>query len=259
MRPIARFIRSILPVPVRRAIQRTGRFFGTGLDTAPDFPCLAGSLQTLRAMGIQPGFCVDVGAYHGEWTQQFRTCFPESKILMVEAQEPKRSILQQTIASAPHDITLEIALLGPTDGETVDFTEMETGSSVFAEASPYARQTVQRTTCRLDTILSRGSHPKVDFLKLDVQGYELHVLRGAPEALRQTTAVLMETSLVPTNTGCPLFAEVIAFMDVAGFRLFDFCSQVRRKDGVLWQTDLLFLRHNSPILPDATLTRDNWR
>jgi hypothetical protein len=56
----------------------------------------------------------------------------------------------------------------------------------------------------------------------------------------------------------PTFAEVIAFLDRAGFQLFNFCSQVRRTDGVLWQTDLLFLRAGSRHAPEPRLTRENW-
>lgn len=258
MRPVARFIRSLTPVPLRRFIQRTGNFFGAGLDTAPVFPSQEGSLQTLQTMGFKPRFCVDVGAYHGEWTNMVRRYFPGTNVLMIEAQDGKRPALDQIIASAPGEISLEMALLGAADGEPVSFTEMETGSSVFAESSPYSRNVVQKHTRRLDSILATGHFPKVDFLKLDVQGYELQVLRGAPECLRQSTAVLMEASLLPVNDGCPLIGEVIAFMDSAGFRVFDFCSQIRRKDGVLWQTDLLFLRKDSPILPAARLNSENW-
>jgi hypothetical protein len=135
---------------------------------------------------------------------------------------------------------------------------METGSSVFAETSPYQRTTVQKTARSLDGILATGTHPVANFLKLDVQGYEVEVLKGASRALSQVEAVLMETSLVPINAGCPSFAEVVGFMAAAGFQLFDFCSQVRRTDGVLWQTDLLFLRRNSSFSPEPRLTHDNW-
>lgn len=255
---VARRIRSRTPIPLRKAIHRTGEYFGAGLPTPPQFPSMEESLKTLHHLGLNPRFCVDVGAYQGEWTKVFKSIFPASKVFMVEAQEAKRSFLQEIVEHYPTEISMEIALLGSSGGQIVEFTEMESGSSVFAETSPYTRNTVKRTTSRLDTLLTDGKYPNVDFLKLDVQGYELQILEGSPTALAQATAVLMEASLVPTNNGCPLIAEVIAYMNQAGFRLFDFCSQIRRKDSVLWQTDLLFLRADSAILPTATLTHDNW-
>src|SRR5438105_15588252 len=110
----------------------------------------------------------------------------------------------------------------------------------------------------LDNIVADATLPRVNFLKLDVQCFELEVLKGASSILKQAEVVLLEVSLVPINAGCPLFAEVIAALDRNGFQLFDFCSQVRRTDGVLWQTDLLFLRQGSRYLPEPRLTKENW-
>lgn len=254
---VAYFLRSLTPAPVREGLARAGQFIAAGLPHDPNFPSVYRSLNVLARLGFRPNFCVDVGAYHGEWTKIFKSVFPGTRIFMVEAQEAKRPILER-VAAGFGDVSMEIALLGPREGEQVRFHEMETGSSVFAESSPYQRKTTERTTRTLDGIVSAAALPRVDFLKLDVQGYELEVLKGAPRILQQAEAVLMETSLVPVNAGCPPFAEVIASMATAGFRLFDFCSQVRRTDGVLWQTDLLFLREGSPFLPDPQLTKENW-
>lgn len=243
---------------LRQLIGRTGHFFGSGLDMGVGVPSIEGSLRTLHRLGFRPAFCIDVGAYQGEWTTLFRSIFLHSKVLMVEAQEAQRPVLQQVRSHHPDEISMAISLLGSADGHRVAFSEMATGSSVFPESSPYLRSTVTKTTQRLDSLLLAGRYPSVDFLKLDVQGYELEVLKGAPAALSQSTAVLLEASLMPVNRGCPLVAEIIAFMAHSRFRLFDFCSQIRRRDGVLWQTDLLFLREASSFLPEPALTHDNW-
>jgi FkbM family methyltransferase len=262
MRKVARFVRSATPIPVRRRIRRAGDYFGYGLD-APEFadggfPSIDNALRTVRWLGLDPQFAVDAGAYHGDWTKLFKAVFPDSRVLMIEAQDAKRPLLDQFAAQYGGDVRVETALLGAADGRSVPFVEMETGSSVFEERSPFERRFVNKTMQRLDTILAAGGYPRVDFLKLDVQGYELQVLEGAPVALAQASAVLLESSLLPVNTGCPLIADVMQFMDRAGFRLFDFCSQIRRKDGVLWQTDLLFLRKESPACPAPIIDARNW-
>ncbi len=251
-------LREITPPAIRRRILRAGEFFGAGMETGQVFPSVLGGLQTLRGLGLRPSSCIDIGAYHGEWATLFREVFSEARVLMVEAQEARRPALEKVMAAHRGMIRLENALLGAEDGREVVFTEMGTGSSVFAEASPYERNAVSKTTVRLDTLLERRGDPAPDFLKLDVQGYELEILRGAPKTLAGAEAVLLEASLMSVNAGCPLIGEVMAFMGTAGFRLFDFCSQLRRKDGVLWQTDLLFLRAGSAVLPKPELTRENW-
>jgi len=221
------------------------------------FPSVEGALDCLRSRGFAPAFAVDIGAYHGEWTALWKRIFPDCGVLMVEAQQSKEPRLRETVQRLGPSIDYRIALLGPTTGQRVRFVEMESGSSVLEEHSRYERRETFRSTQALDDLLA-GEPRTVDFLKLDVQGYELEVLRGASRRLGQAQAVIMETSLVPINEGCPLIAEVIAFMDAQGLRLADFCSQIRRRDGVLWATDLLFIRADSGLLPAAELTSENW-
>ncbi len=260
LRRMAASIRGVLPYGVRKQIQRAGRFFAPprlrGLE-GMTFPSIEGALWCLRRRGFEPCFAVDVGAYHGEWTTLFRSIFPQTSVLMVEAQEQKREMLQSACRRLGPSVDFRIALLGATSGQKVRFVEMETGSSVYEERSDYSRNALEKATITLDDLLTVDSHP-VDFLKLDVQGYELEVLRGAARSLGQAQAVLMEASLVPVNQGSPLVADVIAFMDENEFRLVDFCSQIRWRNGVLWQTDLLFVRASSEWIPEPRLTRDNW-
>jgi len=254
VKDLATRAKAVMPMPVRRAIGRTGLFFGTDLH----YPNMALSLRNIGRLGFQPRFTVDVGAYEGEWTTLCRTAFPETAILMVEAQPGKVERLRSIAASLGGDIELVSALLGPEDGLQVAFQEMETGSSVFPESSEKPRQARTMNTRRLDSVLQERGAPPVDFLKLDVQGYELEVLKGAPRALAQAEVVLMEVSLLPVNAGAPPFEEFIAFMDRADFRAFDMCGQGRRRDGVLWQVDLMFLRKGSRLAPTPSIDHTNW-
>jgi FkbM family methyltransferase len=244
-------IKSLVPVPLRRFAGRAGRFLTRDLET--EFPSIPASLGVLKKLGFEPKAAIDVGAYHGEWSAMFKSLFPGATMLMIEAQESKRQALEAA-ARRLQPCSMEIALLGPEDGKTVTFCEMETGSSVYEEASGCARNYATRELITLDTLLK--NHPRfqsADILKLDTQGYELEILKGCPALLRAVPVVLMETSLLPVNKGAPLIHEVLAIMSAHGFRLFDFCSQIRRTDGVLWQTDLLFVSERSPCLPEPRI------
>jgi FkbM family methyltransferase len=244
-------VRDWTPLFLRRFLQRLANFFAIKTEA---FPSIEASLQTLKQHGFNPQYCIDIGAYTGTWTAMFKDIFPDSKVLMIEAQEGKRADLESILKLFNKSVSYEIALLAAEHDKAVRFHEMETGSSVFEESSSIERTTKEVKTETLDSLLKRHSaFTKPCFLKLDTQGYELEILKGAEKTLPHVQAILLEASLLPINSGCPLIAEVIRFLDEKGFQLFDFCSQVRRNDQVLWQTDLLFLNCTSKFLPDPKL------
>lgn len=235
-------LRDRLPMSARRPIERAARFWQT-------FPDMTASFGVLASWGYRPGFVVDVGAYEGEWTRLFRRTFPEARSLMVEPLPAKQVLLAAQCSRSPGRTRLSGELLGATDGAPVEFFEMETGSSVLPELGDVPRTVVTREITRLDTVLeSHADWGSPDFLKLDVQGFELEVLKGATRCVEGCDFVLLETSLLPYNDGAPLLAEVVAHLAGLDFTAIDFCSQLRRGDGALVQTDLLLLNQASPLV-----------
>lgn len=79
-------------------------------------------------------------------------------------------------------------------------------------------------------------------LKIDVQGGELDVLRGAGESLSQVDEILVEASFVELYEGQPLTTELICYLRDRGFRLADVHGLVRGKGGNALQGDFLFCR-----------------
>ena len=256
-------VKNITPNSLRNFLIRLGRFYSLEnqrKNSFHQFPSQKGAFCTLKELGWNPQRCIDVGAYNGEWTRMFISIFPDAKVLMIEAQEGKKEILKNAISAIKkNNLEFEICLVGANDGKEVSFIEMGTGSSVYEESSYYKRTKTNKKLIRLDTLLE--NYP--DFiasnaLKIDTQGYELEVLKGCPLLLKNLEVVLLEVSLVEINKRTPLFSEVVSFMACSGFKLFDFCSQIRRKDGVLWQTDLMWIRDDGKIEIPAELNEQNW-
>src|ERR1700730_7605753 len=88
------------------------------------------------------------------------------------------------------------------------------------------------------------------FLKLDAQGGELDVLKGAPRALDRTSIVLLEASVVEYIPGTPRIADVISFMRGCRFLLVDIWD-LKRIGSMLSQVDLLFTRCRSILEDEA--------
>jgi FkbM family methyltransferase len=213
-------------------------------------PDIEWSLRNARDNGFSPAKVIDVGAYKGEWAHMTHRIFPTAKILMVEPQRNKQGKLA-SLTALTSEIEYKTALLGAEDGKEVSFYLNETVSSVLTEVASEPPQEEERTTVTLDTLTEETAFAKPDFLKLDVQGYELNVLRGARKLLdtHPPEMIQMEVSLIEVNQGAPLFAEVINVMDGLNYRLYDLTSFMRRPlDDALWQVDGLFVHADSDLV-----------
>ncbi len=93
----------------------------------------------------------------------------------------------------------------------------------FAMAS-YLEQvgSAEVETTSVDTFLERRGLEYIDFMKLDVEGAELEVLRGAENALNHSLLGLsVEVWFQEEHTGRPLFSDIDAHLRRLGFALFD--------------------------------------
>ena len=77
-------------------------------------------------------------------------------------------------------------------------------------------------TDALDNILKSDDYIKMDFLKIDVEGDELNVLKGAQSILISGIfAIQAEVRFLEFYKNSPLFPEVHTFITSKGFELFD--------------------------------------
>jgi FkbM family methyltransferase len=93
----------------------------------------------------------------------------------------------------------------------------------------------------LDSLPGHWQSARRALLKLDVQGFELGVLRGARQALRHCAFVYAECSEVPLYTGQALRTEVETFLAAHGFKVQGRYNEQLDK-GQLVQADYLFSR-----------------
>ena len=146
---------------------------------------------------------------------------------------------------------LEIAntLLGPDVAGRVKFYEGDTASSVLPDANHDNSRFRMLPMTTLDDLQAQRGFPAPDFIKLDVQGYELEVLKGAVRALASAEAVQMEINLIPIYDGAPLAHDAVGYMAERGFRVYDIGDFFRRPyDKALWQMDVIFIRASSALV-----------
>ena len=211
-------------------------------------PDMQASLERLAENGFCPNIIIDVGAYHGEWTKQCKSIYPEAAILMVEPQAAKQAGLRK-MAAHYAAVTVSESLLGAVPQDAVHFYENESVSSMLPESAKPQQPAVNHRMTTLAAITEGSPFARPDFIKLDVQGYELEILRGGEELVRAAEVLLLEVSLIEVNQGAPLLHEVVAYMQQRGFVLYDICTLIRRPlDRALWQIDALFVRTTSTLI-----------
>ena len=118
-------------------------------------------------------------------------------------------------------------------------------SDLHKNAFPYTKNTAKETVevRTLDSVLPQLQLRKNVLAKIDVQGYELDVLRGAEETLAQVDMLILETSFYELYLGQPLFEEVYRYMKEKGFSYRGNFEQVNSAvNGEVLQADAIFVR-----------------
>ena len=215
-------------------------------------PSFHWSLQNLKKKNFCPGVVIDIGAYEGLWSLDVLEVFPQAKILMIEAQESKAPFLK-AIKNQHGNVSYAISLLSSQDGVMKSFADNETASFIVKHEAPNVVYKKIKTQS-LDTLLAGMKFPFPDFLKLDVQGHELEILKGAEKSLAHSTVCLLEVSLLNLGNDDPLLSDVVSFMDNKGFQAYDISQLIRRPfDNALFQADIFFVKKDSLLIADK-----NW-
>lgn len=251
MKPyIKKFWKNAVPQSVWKRLLRTSIQLVSAEDNAKNgVMSMWWSIENLKKLGFQPKTILDVGAFKGEWTKNVKEIYPNASILLVEAQ-PERAQEISFLVKDSRNLYFESSLVGSKDDDEVIFNVLKTGSSVFKQLhkSKTQSKTVTLKTKTLDTLVEKNKLKGGYFIKLDVQGYELEVLKGASNILKETEVVLMEASLLNYNEGAPLLDEVIAYMRTIRYLPFDICEFHRKsEDGALNQLDIVFIKEDSVL------------
>lgn len=188
---------------------------------------------------------IDVGASHGQFSLFAAERFPKARILAYEplplAHADFRAVCGTLAELRGHAV-------GATSGTaTLQVSGSDDSSSLLPIGQRQMREfpgtgavdETATTVVALDDDLPELSAPIL--LKIDVQGFELEVLRGAERTLRLVDEVYVECSFVELYEGQALADEVVAFLLERGLRLAGVFHTLYRNSEAI-QADMLFRR-----------------
>ena len=208
-------------------------------------------MSNLAKQGITPNTVLDVGANVGQFSVAASKFFPKAKIHSFEPQPECVGRLSRNVKKLDNIKVYPLAL-GEYEGEIKFYVNSHNHSSSIlplAEshrvAFPEAQESEEITVdlSMLDKVLSGVDIVSPCLLKLDVQGYEVHALRGGMDTLRKVDFVILESSFKPMYKGESLFMDVVKVMQEFGFQFLRPVGWLTdpNTDEVL-QMDALFVR-----------------
>jgi FkbM family methyltransferase len=185
-------------------------------------------LDHLTPLFQETTFFVDVGASLGQYTYFASQQMKAGRIYAIEADPVRfdrlRENCQMWAAASGNQITAISAAACDQDSDLTFFTTQSNASGgLFPHAvagEPVAWHEIVVAGRKLDTLLKGGSP---DFVKIDVEGVELRVLRGAAQILKAGKArFLVELHAWKDPAGQQNPHEVISYMQSFGYGCLDF-------------------------------------
>jgi FkbM family methyltransferase len=220
----------------------------------------------------------DVGA-RGGMPEEWKKVSPRLKVLAFEPDELSAELLSKDIKS---DGAVAKVYKNAVWSEQGDYTFHMTKSGAcssllspnhnFLKNFPVSEKfninnKVEIKTDTVDCILSTQSE-EVDFLKIDVQGGTLNVLKGSDITLNSALGLNVEAEFVSMYKGESLFGEIDQYIRNKGFILIDLrptywrrsaSAEISGSKGELIYADLLYLIDPNKLRERLSILNENER
>jgi FkbM family methyltransferase len=193
-------------------------------------------LEILAQFTPPPQTIIDIGVADG--TPELYAQYSQKKFLLVEANPQYKETLQNLVENI--NAELEMVFCGAEEGtEILQLYKDGRKASKHVKRDEQPLDNVSVPVKRLDDLIVKHKFLPPYLVKIDVEGAELEVLKGAEHILPDAVAVIVETSVAPRFDDQPTFAEVVWFMHQHGFALFDIWDGAIKYNRLL-HLDLVF-------------------
>lgn len=173
-------------------------------------------LYELRELyNFNPEVIYDIGSCVLHWTKHAENVWKDSKIYLFEAFSPCEILYE--------NYEYHMGVVTDLDNKNVKFYQNELslgGNSCYKENDDKVYpedKFIEKIGMSLDTIVKNRSFIYPDLIKMDVQGSEYDILKGAKKCLENTKFLILELQSVEYNQGAPFDDYVIYYLDTIGF------------------------------------------
>ena len=250
-------LRRLLPAHVKAPLKRRLGLPETRLHS--DWSLLA-PIGPVR----RPHTILDVGAHAGWFLHCWLDWCPEATVHAFEpfpesyhhaqnlyGHDPRVTIHPMGIGaeqgSLPFHVLAESSVSNsflPPDRETWDRVSYHSGDV----------RTIEVPVTTLDAFCSREQIGPIYLVKIDVQGFEMQVLRGGEATLGRVDHILVESGIQRLYANAPRVNDVFEYLTAHGFHLMSQRSW-HRGNHVLMESDMLFRRDGLEGPVDESICR----
>src|SRR5260221_8931521 len=188
---------------------------GREIALGEEWDALLGTIIPALLPMDEPVMC-EVGSNIGASLLQLMKVKPHAQLLAFEPSDRFRPFLERNLERAAiSHVEVSSLLVGKCQGTMWLYNTSSSASAARAryDLKPRRKQLVTMTT--LDEVFRQ--RPRVDFIKVDTDGFDFEVLRGAEETLARDSPVLY-FELFPTLLSAP--AADLMWLQSTGYRHF---------------------------------------
>ena len=208
------------------------------------------SIEILKIFDIDNSIIVDVGGADGTTAEIFAKNFSKKKIYVFEPIresfnqiENKKNKYSNLVlfnnALGSEELSAKINIASRVTSSSIFNLTPDQNSSIFSSDLNYCRSENIVIT-KLDNILDKNT--VVGIMKLDVQGYEMEVLKGASSSIERIMIIVLEMNNHNYYPGAPKYYEVDEYLRNKNFSIIDIFPSTKDL-GRLKEWDSIYLNN----------------
>ncbi len=160
--------------------------------------------------GFLPNRVLDIGAWNGAWTRMVKQIWSNAHYTCIEAGAKHKQKLEEcadevhiaVLGDRPQKVNMHLRKIK--EGTKITYTK---GSTLFSDVPAFDNKD-PRDMVTLESLV--GHDASYDFIKQDVEGAEMLIMKGSSQIFKRAKYVLQEVSLPDVN-------DMDAYMKNLGF------------------------------------------
>jgi FkbM family methyltransferase len=217
------------------------------------------SISLAKKLSNQKFMILDIGGGVGATVKLFNQFFPDNKMLIFEPVNDNFNEIKSRFLSVPNIETVKYAAGNENSKRPINIASRITSSSLLPLAADSGSAVFNKNNLgqtrvetieivRLDDFLSKDQN-EIGIMKIDVQGFELDVLKGAETTLKRTDIVVLEANNHEGYAGSAKYYDIDNYMRAHNFTLYDILPSIV-DNGKLKEWDVIYMNNSAKCVSE---------